>query len=95
MASSPRSRSLVSSVPAARNTADEEDTAVKNEPSTEPSPAWTRHEENKNRYRPSGYHPTQVGDEYAGGRYTITGKLGWGEYSTVWLARDSEGNMQV
>ncbi|KAK0437371.1 hypothetical protein EV421DRAFT_1681420, partial [Armillaria borealis] len=53
----------------------------------------TLHEENKNRYRPGGYHPTRVGDEYARGRYTITGKLGWGEYSTVWLARDNEANM--
>ncbi|KAK0220859.1 kinase-like domain-containing protein [Armillaria nabsnona] len=95
MVSSPRSRSFVSSVPAAHNTADEKDTAVKNEPSAEPSSAWTHNEENKNRYRPSGYHPTQVGDEHAGGRYTITGKLGWGEYSTVWLARDNEANIDV
>lgn len=55
--------------------------------------AWALEEENKIRYITGGCHPAQVGDNYAGGRYTITGKLGWGEYSTVWLARDKQANM--
>ncbi|KAK0184927.1 kinase-like domain-containing protein, partial [Armillaria mellea] len=42
-----------------------------------------------------GYHPTQIGDSYATWRYKITGKLGWGEYSTVWLARDNDANIDV
>ncbi|KAF8958099.1 kinase-like domain-containing protein [Flammula alnicola] len=57
--------------------------------------AWALEEEDRIRYIPGGYHPAQVGDNYASGRYTITGKLGWGEYSTVWLARDNQANMCV
>ncbi|KAK0218261.1 kinase-like domain-containing protein [Armillaria fumosa] len=59
------------------------------------APAWVLKEEDRKRYIPGGYHPTHVGDNYAGKRYTITGKLGWGEYSTVWLARDNEASIDV
>ena len=31
-----------------------------------------------------GYHPVQVGDVYT--HYIIEKKLGWGHFSTVWLA---------
>ncbi|KAL4904765.1 kinase-like domain-containing protein [Aspergillus multicolor] len=37
---------------------------------------------------PSGYHPTIIGDSFCGGRYTVVHKLGFGGYSTIWLARD-------
>lgn len=40
------------------------------------------------RYRIGGYRPTHLGDIFKGGRYKIMQKLGWGGYSTVWLARD-------
>lgn len=40
-------------------------------------------------YRPGGYHPVNIGDVYLDGRYRIVHKLGWGSYSTVWLAYDS------
>jgi serine/threonine protein kinase len=40
------------------------------------------------KYRPGGYHPVQPGDSYKGGRYTIHRKLGYGGFSTVWLAKD-------
>ncbi|KAK0441233.1 kinase-like domain-containing protein [Desarmillaria tabescens] len=95
MSFSQKNRALVSSVPAAHKTANKDDAAVNNEVSTEASPEWTLNEENRCRYKPGGYHPVQVGDNYAGGRYTITGKLGWGEYSTVWLTRDNETNIDV
>lgn len=36
-----------------------------------------------------GYHPVQIGDVYDN-RYTIERKLGWGHFSTVWLASDSK-----
>ncbi|KAJ5774840.1 kinase-like protein [Penicillium paradoxum] len=38
-------------------------------------------------YEPGGYHPIMVGDMLHN-RYHITDKLGYGGYSTVWLARD-------
>lgn len=39
-------------------------------------------------YRKGGYHPTHLGDTFNDGRYKIMHKLGWGSYSTVWLAKD-------
>jgi serine/threonine-protein kinase SRPK3 len=44
-------------------------------------------EEGRHEYRPGGYHPISVGDVLKG-RYTIRRKLGFGRYSTVWLASD-------
>ena len=41
------------------------------------------------RYRPGGYHPVTVGEQL-GGRYFIVHKLGFGAYSTIWLARNQE-----
>jgi serine/threonine-protein kinase SRPK3 len=42
------------------------------------------------KYRPGGFHPVRLGDTFKGGRYTIHHKLGWGGFSTVWLAKDKE-----
>ena len=42
------------------------------------------------KYRPGGYHPVRLGDFFKDGRYKIHHKLGWGGFSTVWLARDNE-----
>lgn len=39
------------------------------------------------RYRPGGYHPIAIG-ECVSGRYYVVHKLGYGSYSTNWLARD-------
>ena len=44
--------------------------------------------EDLHRYRPGGYHPLQVGDALDEGRYRLVEKLGYGGYSTIWLARD-------
>ncbi|KAF8824536.1 hypothetical protein HHX47_DHR8000383 [Lentinula edodes] len=41
-------------------------------------------------YRPGGFHPMYIGDEFANGRYGIIHKLGFGRSSTVWLARDRQ-----
>lgn len=57
------------------------------------APSWVLEEEDRKRYIPGGYHPARVGDSYADKRYSITGKLGWGEYSTVWRARDNQAVM--
>ncbi|KZF20039.1 CMGC/SRPK protein kinase [Xylona heveae TC161] len=44
--------------------------------------------EDLDRYRPGGYHPLQIGDELDRGHYRLVDKLGYGGYSTIWLARD-------
>ncbi|KAI5865652.1 kinase-like protein [Durotheca rogersii] len=38
-------------------------------------------------YHPGGYHPVELGDEF-NGRYRVIRKIGYGEYSTVWLVVD-------
>ena len=49
------------------------------------SPGW---------YRPGGYHPVHLGDVYCQ-RYKVINKLGFGTYSTVWLARDYQSTTQT
>ncbi|KAJ9104152.1 hypothetical protein QFC19_004136 [Naganishia cerealis] len=55
----------------------------------------TEEEEDLEDYRPGGYHPIHIGDDFNDGRYTIVRKLGWGHFSTVWLARDNTINRHV
>ena len=44
--------------------------------------------EDLDRYRPGGYHPLQIGDDLHDGQYRLVDKLGYGGYSTIWLARN-------
>ena len=46
-------------------------------------------EETLAHYRPGGFHPVCLGDTFKDDRYRIHDKLGWGGYSTVWLAKDT------
>ncbi|KAK3984177.1 Serine/threonine-protein kinase [Cladorrhinum sp. PSN332] len=43
-------------------------------------------EESIGRYCEGGYHPVRIGDVFNGGKYKVVSKLGYGVYSTVWLA---------
>lgn len=40
-------------------------------------------------YRPRGYHPIEIGERLRD-RYIVVHKLGFGSFSTVWLARDEQ-----
>ncbi|GKV21890.1 hypothetical protein SLEP1_g31821 [Rubroshorea leprosula] len=46
-------------------------------------------------YRKGGYHAVRVGDPFNGGRYIAQRKLGWGQFSTVWLAYDTRTSKYV
>jgi serine/threonine-protein kinase SRPK3 len=52
-------------------------------------------EEDREDYKKGGYHPAFKGETYKDGRYTLVRKLGWGHFSTVWLARDNEKSRHV
>ncbi|KAK3307649.1 kinase domain-containing protein [Chaetomium strumarium] len=41
-------------------------------------------------YSSGGYHPTVIGDTFCDGRYELVHKLGFGGYSTIWLAKDKQ-----
>ncbi|KIJ53603.1 hypothetical protein M422DRAFT_73895 [Sphaerobolus stellatus SS14] len=42
-----------------------------------------------------GYFPARLGQCFERGRYCIVRKLGWGQYSSVWLARDKDNDRFV
>lgn len=46
------------------------------------------------KYRIGGYHPIAIGDTLKDGRYEIVNKLGYGGYSTIWIAQDKYATSQ-
>ncbi|KAJ1918106.1 hypothetical protein H4219_002828 [Mycoemilia scoparia] len=52
-------------------------------------------EEDVSDYRKGGYHPISIGDRFKDHRYIVVRKLGWGHFSTVWLAYDSHRDIHV
>ena len=50
----------------------------------------TEDEEDWEDYVQGGYHPVKIGDAFSDGRYIVVRKLGWGHFSTVWLAKDTK-----
>jgi serine/threonine-protein kinase SRPK3 len=52
-------------------------------------------EEDVKDYVPGGYHPCHIGETYKNEKYTLVRKLGWGHFSTVWLARDNDKQQHV
>ncbi|KAL8143441.1 hypothetical protein V2J09_016473 [Rumex salicifolius] len=59
------------------------------------SSSGSEEEEEYDSYRKGGYHAVRVGDTFNGGRYIAQRKLGWGEFSTVWLAYDAHTSKYV
>lgn len=55
----------------------------------------TEDEEDYEDYVKGGYHPVHIGDTFSDGRYVVVRKLGWGHFSTVWLAKDTKSNRHV
>ncbi|KAK3182640.1 hypothetical protein K4F52_006090 [Lecanicillium sp. MT-2017a] len=55
---------------------------------------WIEGVESLEKYRQGGYHPVVVGD-LVNKRYRVVDKLGYGGYSTVWLARDIQKELYV
>ncbi|KAL8708418.1 MAG: hypothetical protein Q9220_006708 [cf. Caloplaca sp. 1 TL-2023] len=49
---------------------------------------WMEYVETLEDYKSGGYHPVNINDKYCDDRYEIVHKLGYGSYSTVWLAKD-------
>jgi len=55
----------------------------------------TEDEEDWEDYVKGGYHPVKIGDSFSDDRYVVVRKLGWGHFSTVWLAKDKKMNRHV
>ena len=58
-------------------------------PNVDETTSEASEEEDLEDYCKGGYHPVEPGQVYKNGRYTVVRKLGWGHFSTVWLARDN------
>lgn len=56
---------------------------------------YTSEDEGTEDYRRGGYHAVRVGDTFKAGRYVVQSKLGWGHFSTVWLAWDTQFSRYV
>ncbi|KAJ1970340.1 serine/threonine protein kinase, CMGC [Dimargaris xerosporica] len=52
-------------------------------------------EEDISDYCKGGYHPIKLHDRFKDGRYVVVRKLGWGHFSTVWLALDTHRDRHV
>ncbi|KAA8544177.1 hypothetical protein F0562_022187 [Nyssa sinensis] len=56
---------------------------------------YTSEDEGTEDYRRGGYHSVQIADTFKHGRYVVQSKLGWGHFSTVWLAWDIQKSRYV
>ncbi|KAG4978615.1 hypothetical protein JHK82_037895 [Glycine max] len=50
---------------------------------------YSSEDEGTEDYRRGGYHAVRIGDTFKNGSYVVQSKLGWGHFSTVWLAWDT------
>ncbi|KAL5056206.1 hypothetical protein RYX36_036888 [Vicia faba] len=56
---------------------------------------YSSEDEGTRHYRRGGYHAVRVGDTFNNGCYVVQDKLGWGHFSTVWLAWDTLNSRYV
>jgi serine/threonine-protein kinase SRPK3 len=63
--------------------------------SSQSASIMTEDEEDWEDYVKGGYHPVKIGDSFSDGRYVVVRKLGWGHFSTVWLAKDTKYNFTL
>ncbi|ODV93581.1 hypothetical protein PACTADRAFT_51368 [Pachysolen tannophilus NRRL Y-2460] len=71
------------------------DTDYSYEDSDEQAHINLHNEEDQEDYKHGGYHPAHIGEYYKDKRYKLVRKLGWGHFSTVWLAKDLESKRHV
>lgn len=74
---------------------DNDDESDDEDEEDEEAPVNPAEEEDLKDYVPGGYHPCYIGEDYKNGKYTLVRKLGWGHFSTVWLARDNDKQCHV
>ncbi|XP_022752629.1 serine/threonine-protein kinase spk-1-like [Durio zibethinus] len=56
---------------------------------------YSSEDEGTEDYRRGGYHAVRIGDTFKNGCYVAQSKLGWGHFSTVWLAWDTQRSLYV
>ena len=64
-------------------------------PKYNPAYQWQEDVEDLEVYHEGRYHQVHIQDELSNGRYQVVHKLGFGSYSTVWLAKDLHTNRYV
>lgn len=55
---------------------------------------YSSEDEGTEEYRRGGYHAVRIGDTFKNGCYVVQRKLGWGHFSTVWLAWDTQKSVR-
>lgn len=56
---------------------------------------YSSEDEGTEDYKKGGYHAVSTGDSFKNGCYVVQSKLGWGHFSTVWLAWDTRSSRYV
>ncbi|KAH1066981.1 hypothetical protein J1N35_031968 [Gossypium stocksii] len=56
---------------------------------------YSSEDEGTEDYKRGGYHAVRIGDTFKNGCYVVQTKLGWGHFSTVWLAWDTQRSRYV